>query len=866
MNPNTITVTALRQLEDDDGTIQNQLAGFTLVDTAAMIATLTQYDIYFLNYTGVTAIAVDDVVRPDLSLDQLAELAEHSISITEPVGNSLPVTDLIADEADPSALTPNTAYNVTGSGTDISSILDPANIAGAPSQITEIVSDQGSVVLSLAQAVTLENAALPVVVPKGSSVSVVDTAAKLMALSPTQLAAFAEIGVTQIAANDTPAVFSADQMQSLTSAGIAVVAPPNNPSQNDGTYDVPNLNGMTIDVTWDPSVASAPADFEATVEAGIDILENTILNKITINIDVGYGEWNGQALPSNISEGGDYYYLPNGSPISYSDLRSALAENETSLAGFLSLYDLPDGTSLDGQSTFDIGTAEAKALGLLSATDGSTDGIVGFGLGFSGSELIGSALHEITHAMGRVTGASALSLFRYTSPGNNDFTSNIPAAPSYFSIDGGVTKIADFGEKSDPSDFLNSPASTLTPNDPFDETIAGSQLTPQDLLMLNVLGFEINPIESFTTGYIEALTTDDINLLYEVGITEIGETEPAQLVLNIAQAVAFQDAGITLALPPFVEGGALLLNDSAADIEALSDNPAQIVALSNFASAYGVTELAATDAPVEFSLDEALAFVGAQLHLSAPGGVIVSASPTAFDSLSLATIGDLGAVGVTVIQTVGDLSFNVQQVVALEQAGIAISTEPYLFDQFISDTAEHIETLTQQEIQALPGLSPIDPIIIKSNDGPISFDVLQIQAIEATAGQTTITTQFGIADNASDIETLTADQITGLYEFGTYPVTITVTAGVAVQFDLAQALALVGPFSSVYGDGIRFTYDQSALPNLEFIVDDTAADFANLNSGPDHDPGFPVRDRRELHVPGDGHPRTGVRSSLGGSD
>lgn len=147
MNPNTITVTALRQLEDDDGTIQNQLAGFTLVDTAAMIATLTQYDIYFLNYTGVTAIAVDDVVRPDLSLDQLAELAEHSISITEPVGNSLPVTDLIADEADPSALTPNTAYNVTGSGTDISSILDPANIAGAPSQITEIVSDQGSVVL-----------------------------------------------------------------------------------------------------------------------------------------------------------------------------------------------------------------------------------------------------------------------------------------------------------------------------------------------------------------------------------------------------------------------------------------------------------------------------------------------------------------------------------------------------------------------------------------------------------------------------------------------------------------------------------------------------------------------------------------------
>src|SRR5205085_2384486 len=44
---------------------------------------------------------------------------------------------------------------------------------------------------------------------------------------------------------------------------------------------------------------------------------------------------------------------------------------------------------------------------------------------------------------------------------------------------------------SDPSDFLNSPASNLTPNDPFDESIAGSTLTSVDLTLMDVLGFNV---------------------------------------------------------------------------------------------------------------------------------------------------------------------------------------------------------------------------------------------------------------------------------------------------------------------------------------------------------------------------------------
>ena len=458
--------------------------------------------------------------------------------------------------------------------------------------------------------------------PPGDTWTVTDTAANLETLSLGAISAMPSVGVTAIAATDTPAVFSANQMNALAAAQIPITVPPNNTSQNDGTYDVPNPNGLTIDITWDSSVASAPASFEAGIEAGVQILEQTILNKITVNIDVGYGEIGGNSLgrvtatPENISEGG-----PVTDAISYSNLRSDLALVATTNAALTSVSALPNTSSLDGQSNFSIGTAEAKALGLLAPNDSSVDGEIGVSpIGFSGSELVGSALHEITHAMGRTFGASALSLFRYTSPGNNDFTSNIPAAPSYFSIDGGVTKLADFGETSDPSDFLNSPASSLTPNDPFDETIAGSELTPQDLVMLNVLGFQINPIKSFSANYIEALSSSDLGLLASVGVTGIKPLNPL-VALDAAQVVAWEDFNAALGTPITIlpSGATVALSDSAADIEGMS--PGQLDALASI----GVSVIAVTDGVLALSFAPAGSGLGVGIiALENPGSTFTA--------------------------------------------------------------------------------------------------------------------------------------------------------------------------------------------------------------------------------------------------
>ena len=133
-----------------------------------------------------------------------------------------------------------------------------------------------------------------------------------------------------------------------------------------------------------------------------------------------------------------------------------------------------------------------------------TDGFVAIGTGFvPGAERVSAFLHELGHAMGRVPenigGAfSALDLVRFVSQGNRLFNGANPNhTPAYFSLDGGATKIADWGQESDVSDFLgptSNPPSNLTPNDPFDENVGNlGQLTTADILVTEALGFKTVP-------------------------------------------------------------------------------------------------------------------------------------------------------------------------------------------------------------------------------------------------------------------------------------------------------------------------------------------------------------------------------------
>src|SRR4051812_39259787 len=177
---------------------------------------------------------------------------------------------------------------------------------------------------------------------------------------------------------------------------------------------------MQINVNWDSSVTSlsgsALTSFESAINAAVQILDQAIQNNITVNINVGYGEINGTSLAANVSAAGPASYLAT----TYTNLRSALVAASPGDAADLPVSDPAPGL------TVAVPLAEAMALGY-SQAPGTIDGYAGFGSGFTGTVLEDAALHELTHALGRVTFynigftgstyATPLEYLRYSAPG-----------------------------------------------------------------------------------------------------------------------------------------------------------------------------------------------------------------------------------------------------------------------------------------------------------------------------------------------------------------------------------------------------------------------------------------------------------------
>lgn len=195
----------------------------------------------------------------------------------------------------------------------------------------------------------------------------------------------------------------------------------------------------------------------------VQFFEATFSDPITINIDVGYGEVDGQPLGSNAA-GQSLTYLAG--PLNYSDVRTSLANNVTSANDATAAASLGT-TDPTAGGNFVVSTAQAKALGLLGAST-AIDGYVGFSSSLSFAydpnnravageyDFIGIAEHEISEVMGRTallgetlgSGAGAITnsysiqdLFRYSAKGTREL---VGGKAAYFSIDGGKTKLLGF--------------------------------------------------------------------------------------------------------------------------------------------------------------------------------------------------------------------------------------------------------------------------------------------------------------------------------------------------------------------------------------------------------------------------------------
>jgi serralysin len=240
---------------------------------------------------------------------------------------------------------------------------------------------------------------------------------------------------------------------------------------------------LNIHLEFDAAAMAAPASFRAGIQAAASILNAAISTPITVNIIVQYGE-------NGIASTGAQAGPDNGLFENYSTVRGDLIANAA--PGDTTFNALPGGSTIQGQSQVAVWNAQLKAFGLLAANANTDDGSADFGTAIPQSLLVGVALHELTHALGRIPYAPQPDIFdfyRFTGPGIRLFDQSIPAPAAYFSLDGGNTRLADFGRSSDPSDFLNN---NLTTQDPFNEFYDSStfqHLTQVDLQLLDALGF-----------------------------------------------------------------------------------------------------------------------------------------------------------------------------------------------------------------------------------------------------------------------------------------------------------------------------------------------------------------------------------------
>jgi serralysin len=268
--------------------------------------------------------------------------------------------------------------------------------------------------------------------------------------------------------------------------------------------------GLTINLVFDAAAMAAPQSFRDGITAAMQMICAVVTDHVTLNFQIDYSGTGRGAFAG--PSGGNY--------VGYSTVRADLVNNAS--PGDTTFNSLPTGSTIAGQSSVAVWYSQEKLWGLISPTGAEIDGSASFATDISPSLLVGVALHELTHAMGRVpyagsTGQPDIFDFdRFTSAGNILISGSNTAPPAYFSLNNGASKIADYGQTSDPSDFLNSGVQGST--DPFNEFYGNStqqQLTATDLMQLDALGFHLLSNQQ-TTTVIDAVGSTE---LVQVGTT-----------------------------------------------------------------------------------------------------------------------------------------------------------------------------------------------------------------------------------------------------------------------------------------------------------------------------------------------------------
>jgi hypothetical protein len=296
---------------------------------------------------------------------------------------------------------------------------------------------------------------------------------------------------------------------------------------------------MQINLIYDSSTATAPQAFFTAMTTVVNNFDALFTNNVTVNINVGWGVVNapdGAHTIPNTAVATSYRNTP--ASYTYTQVRNALiatAQASGSPDQQAAVAQLPVAEPAGLGQHFVLGTAEAKALGLVNANATPLDGAVGFAVTplFGGNtpyawyygtgtptasnqySFIATAEHEITEIMGRIAWAhksinfngtnqvgqindaeNVIDLFRYAGPNQRQLGTS---GPSYFSLDGGATDLKDWqlaGSTGNDGDLVDWVDNHPT-GDAFDKDITPGEFLPMsavDLMLMNILGWNMtNP-------------------------------------------------------------------------------------------------------------------------------------------------------------------------------------------------------------------------------------------------------------------------------------------------------------------------------------------------------------------------------------
>ncbi|RIZ65559.1 MAG: hypothetical protein D0531_09030 [Methylococcales bacterium] len=262
---------------------------------------------------------------------------------------------------------------------------------------------------------------------------------------------------------------------------------------------------MQINFIYDLSCNAAPSAFKTALQVGADIIDKAIINPITVNIQVGWGENAGTAIDASaVAEG---MPTPNQAALTYNQLLSALITTASLNNSSYLVDNLPETDPTAGVGLWTVYTAQALALNLPVLKSGKIDGSIGFSsgidwgysptnLGANQADFIGTVIHEITHALGRVNASTGSmnqiygvnDLYDYAFLGKLQLTTG--TAGGYYSINGGATNMGnlDGSLNGDPADWTV----VTDVNGGSLNGVAGT-FSFIDLLVMQALGYKMAP-------------------------------------------------------------------------------------------------------------------------------------------------------------------------------------------------------------------------------------------------------------------------------------------------------------------------------------------------------------------------------------